>query len=83
MSRADVEFEVDRYTIWPGQACAYMTGRETIRRLRNTAQQQLKTTFDIKAFHQAILAPGPRPLPVLELDIADWIQSQRPQPSKK
>lgn len=83
MSRADVEFEVDRYTIWPGQACAYMTGRETIRRLRNTAQQQLKTGFDIKAFHQAILAPGPRPLPVLELDIADWIQSQRPQPSKK
>jgi uncharacterized protein (DUF885 family) len=83
MSRSDIEFEVDRYTIWPGQACAYMTGRETIRRLRNTAQQQLKAGFDIKAFHQAILGPGPRPLPVLELDIADWIQSQRPQPSKK
>ena len=67
---------------WPGQACAYMTGRETIRRLRAGAQQQLKASFDIKAFHQAILAPGPRPLPVLEADIADWIASQRPQPVK-
>ena len=32
-----MENEVDRYTIWPGQACAYMAGRETIRRLRETA----------------------------------------------
>lgn len=77
----EIESEVDRYAIWPGQACAYMTGRETIRRLRTGAQQQLRASFDIKAFHQAILAPGPRPLPVLEADIADWIASQRPQPS--
>ncbi len=83
MSRADVEFEVDRYIIWPGQACAYMAGRETIRRLRASAQQQLKAGFDIKAFHQAVLGPGPRPLPVLEADIADWVQSLRPQPSNK
>lgn len=78
----EIESEVDRYAVWPGQACAYMTGRETIRRLRTGAQQQLKTAFDIRAFHQAILGPGPRPLPVLEADIADWIASQRPQPSK-
>jgi uncharacterized protein (DUF885 family) len=84
MSRSDVEFEIDRYIIWPGQACAYMAGRETIRRLRASAQQQLKTRFDVKAFHQAILGPGPRPLPVLEADIADWVQSlRRPQPAKQ
>lgn len=83
LARSEVEFEVDRYSIWPGQACAYMTGRETIRRLRTNAQQQLKQAFDIKAFHQAILGPGPRPLPVLEQDIADWVASLRPQPAKK
>lgn len=83
LARSEAEFEVDRYTIWPGQACAYMTGRETIKRLRANAQTQLKASFDIKAFHQAILGPGPRPLPVLEADIADWVASQRPQPGKK
>lgn len=83
LARAEVEFEIDRYTIWPGQACAYMTGRETIRRLRTNAQQQLKQRFDIRTFHQAILGPGPRPLPVLEQDIADWVASQQPQPAKK
>ncbi len=31
LARSEAEFEVDRYTIWPGQACAYMTGRETIK----------------------------------------------------
>jgi uncharacterized protein (DUF885 family) len=83
MSRQDVEFEVDRYTIWPGQACAYMAGRETIRRLRANATQQLKGAFDVKVFHQQILGPGPRPLPVLEADINDWVASLKPQPAKK
>lgn len=83
MSHWDIETDVDRYMIWPGHACTYVTGRETIRRLRAGAQQQLKAGFDIKAFHQAVLGPGPRPLPVLESDIADWVASQRPQPGKK
>lgn len=83
MSPQIIESDVDRYTIWPGQACAYIAGRETIRRLRTGAQQQLKAGFDIRAFHQAILGPGARPLPVLEADIADWIAAQRPQPGKK
>ena len=83
MSSQTIEADVDRYAIWPGQACSYVAGRETIRRLRAGAQQQLKAGFDIRAFHQAILGPGARPLPVLEADIADWIASQRPQPGKK
>ena len=83
MARADVEFEIDRYIIWPGQACAYMAGRETIKRLRASEQQQLKGAFDIKAFHQTILGPGPRPLPVLEADIVDWVQSLKSPPVKQ
>lgn len=76
----NAELEVDRYAIRPGLACAYMTGRETIRRLRATAEKELKTAFDLKAFHAAILAPGPRPLPVVEADIAAWIASKKPPP---
>lgn len=72
-----MENEVDRYVIWPGQACAYMSGRETIRRLRRTAAQALGVRFDLKLFHDALLQPGARPLPVVEADIADWIASRR------
>ena len=76
----NAELEVDRYAIRPGLACAYMTGRETIRRLRATAQRELKAGFDLKAFHEVILAPGPRPLPVVEADITAWIASKTPAP---
>jgi uncharacterized protein (DUF885 family) len=76
----NAELEVDRYAIRPGLACAYMTGRETIRRLRATAQRDLKTSFDLKGFHEAILAPGPRPMSVVEADIAAWIESRKPAP---
>jgi uncharacterized protein (DUF885 family) len=78
LSQAAMENEVDRYTIWPGQACAYMTGRETIRRLRTVAQRELGQAFDLRGFNDAILSPGPRPLPVLEADIDDWVASRRP-----
>jgi uncharacterized protein (DUF885 family) len=78
MSRSAMENEVDRYTIWPGQACAYMAGRETIRRLRTSAQNELGQAFDLRGFNDAVLAGGTRPLPILEADIADWVASRRP-----
>ncbi len=78
MPRARMENEVDRYTIWPGQACAYMAGRETIRRLRTSAQRELGQAFDLRSFHDAILGAGPRPLPVLEADIDEWVAARRP-----
>jgi uncharacterized protein (DUF885 family) len=81
IDRVEAEYEVDRYTIWPGQACAYMAGRETIRRLRADAQRQLKGAFDLKAFHGVILGPGPRPLFVVEADVAAWVSAQRSPPA--
>lgn len=80
MTAAEAELEVDRMTIWPGLAASYMTGRETIRRMRAGAERELKAAFDLKAFHEAILVPGPRPLPVLEADIAEWVAARRPAP---
>ena len=80
LPRESMENEVDRYTVWPGQACSYMTGRETLRRLRDAARQELGAAFDIRTFHETVLAPGPRPLPVVENDIYQWLGAGRPQP---
>jgi uncharacterized protein (DUF885 family) len=83
MARAQMENEVDRYIIWPGQACAYMVGREKIRNLREEADVELGQTFDLKTFHDAVLTGGGRPLGVLEIDIQNWIQSRRaPAPAE-
>jgi uncharacterized protein (DUF885 family) len=77
LPRASMENEVDRYTIWPGQACAYMVGREKIRALRKQAETELGPAFDLKAFHDVLLAGGGRPLSVVDTDVRDWIASRR------
>ena len=74
------ELEVDRFAIRPGLATSYMLGREAIRRARIAAQKELGERFDLKAFHAALLGPGARPLPVMEADIAVWVEDQRPPP---
>ncbi len=78
VTQQTAEMEVDRYAIRPGVAVSYMVGRETIRRLRAAAQRELGQSFDLKAFHDAILTPGPRPLHVVEADIGAWIASYKP-----
>ena len=76
--RSAMETEVDRYAVWPGQAAAYMIGRERIWQLRRKAMNTLGDQFDLAAFHHAILSGGPRPLDILDADIDRWIAAQRP-----
>jgi uncharacterized protein (DUF885 family) len=78
LARSQMSDEVDRYTIWPGQACAYMIGRVKIRALRDDADTELGVDFELKSFNDAILAGGPRPLPVLETDIQEWMHGRKP-----
>jgi uncharacterized protein (DUF885 family) len=56
--------EIERYSVWPGQACAYKLGETVISRLRS--EMEAKPGFDIKAFHDAVLLGGSMPLTVLE-----------------
>jgi uncharacterized protein (DUF885 family) len=56
--------EIERYVVWPGQACAYKLGETVISRLRREAEA--KPGFDIKRFHDAVLLGGSMPLIVLE-----------------
>jgi len=53
-------------------------GELKIRELRREAQDELGTRFDLRAFHDAVLANGAVPLPILEEQIRAWIASRRP-----
>lgn len=65
--------EVERYCVWPGQACSYKLGHTVITRLRDKAKARLGDRFDLKKFHDAVLLDGALPLPVLEARINGWI----------
>ena len=78
-SRASIVTEVERYAVWPGQATAYMVGRETINRLRSEAKTQLGDQFDLRGFHDAVLTNAAVPLSVLETVVKAWVEKQKGQ----
>lgn len=73
LAENNVENEVDRYIGWPGQALAYKLGQREIFSLRREAEARLGPTFDIRAFHDVILANGAIALPVLRQQVEMWI----------
>ena len=75
-TRASVEREVERYSVWPGQATSYKLGQLKILELRERAERALGDDFDIRAFHDVILLDGAMPLPVLEAKVDAWIESR-------
>ncbi|MBS41770.1 MAG: DUF885 domain-containing protein [Nocardioides sp.] len=62
--------EVDRYICSPGQATSYMVGRLEIERIRREAEARQGASFDVKAFHSAVLDSGSLPLGVLDEVVA-------------
>jgi uncharacterized protein (DUF885 family) len=77
LSLHEVTTETDRYISWPGQALAYKMGELKIRELRRMAEADLGPRFDLRAFHDAVLANGPVPLPVLEEQIRAHVAARR------
>ncbi len=73
---SSVTTEIERYCVNPGQACAYMIGRQAINRIRQQATTTLGARFDLKAFHDTMLANGAVPLSVLESVLETWSASQ-------
>ena len=76
-TRASVTREVERYSVWPGQACSYKLGMIRINELRTKAETELGDAFDLARFHDAILLDGSMPLPVLEAKINRWIEAEK------
>lgn len=69
---SSITTEIERYCVWPGQACSYMVGRQAINRMRQAAERQLGARFDLKSFHDTMLANGAVPLSVLERIMSEW-----------
>lgn len=67
------ENEIDRYSVWPGQACAYTIGKLRIMAMRDDARQALGSKFDLKRFHTVVLQHGSVPLDLLAELVDDYI----------
>ena len=72
--------EVLRYMAWPGQALGYKIGELTLLDIRAQAEQRLGARFDIRAFHDALLAEGHLPLTLARERMAAWVEAQAQKP---
>ena len=73
LSETDATIETDRYIGWPGQALTYMMGCREIERLRRQIETRDGSAFDLRAFHDAVLAHGSLPLATLARELPNWV----------
>ena len=71
----DAEIEVDRYTVWPGQALSYKLGQREIERARAEVSERMGSRFDLRAFHDEVLGHGSLPLGTLRREIPGWVEA--------
>ncbi len=69
--------EVERYMVWPGQACSYMIGLLHILELRQNAKRTLGSKFSLPEFHDVVLRSGAVPLTVLTQIVERWTVTQQ------
>ena len=73
LSETDAVIETDRYICWPGQALTYKIGQREIQRLRAELSARDGSTFDLRAFHDAVLGHGSLPLATLARELPNWL----------
>ena len=71
----DAEIEVDRYTVWPGQALSYKLGQREIERARAEVSDRMGERFDLRVFHDEVLGHGSLPLATLRREIGGWVEA--------
>ena len=74
LSLHEINTETDRYISWPGQALSYKIGELKIRELRNKAEKELGSEFNIRDFHEVVLEQGTVTLAILEERVDNYIQ---------
>ena len=72
-----VTTEIERYCVWPGQACSYKLGHNKWVELREASKAALGDRFDIRAFHDIGLGTGGVPLTVLDKVMTEWTAAQK------
>jgi uncharacterized protein (DUF885 family) len=72
-----IQSETDRYIAWPAQALSYKLGQLKFRELRERAQKELASSFDLRKFHDEMLDGGTLPLDLLEARTDKWIAQQK------
>lgn len=77
LSEDIIEGEIDRYIMMPGQATAYLLGKNEIQRLRQISKKELGANFDIRQFHNEVLKHGMVSLSILKAQIEAWIEIQK------
>lgn len=68
--------EIRRYLTMPAQATGYKIGMIKIMELRARAEQKLGAKFDVRGFHDLLIASGSQPLSILERRVDEWIAAQ-------
>jgi uncharacterized protein (DUF885 family) len=73
LSETDATIETDRYIAWPGQALTYMIGCREIEKLRRELTARDGSAFDLRGFHDQVLAHGSLPLATLTRELPNWV----------
>lgn len=73
LSETDATIETDRYLCWPGQALTYMIGCREIEKLRRELTARDGSAFDLRGFHDQVLAHGSLPLATLSRELPNWV----------
>ena len=76
MSDSEVVAEIERYIVWPGQACSYKVGALKMLEQRERAKQNLGDQFDLREFHSLVLGHGEPPLFIVEELIDSYIEQK-------
>ncbi|PJZ56429.1 DUF885 domain-containing protein [Leptospira barantonii] len=77
MAPKDVTSEIERYIVYPGQACSYKLGMLKILEMREKVREKQKDKFDIRKFHSVVLDSGSLPLTILERLVNEELLSDK------
>ncbi len=76
LSDTDASIETDRYIAWPAQALTYMLGQREILRLRRQLEERDGPAFDLRSFHDEMLAHGSLALSTLAKELPNWVTAR-------
>jgi uncharacterized protein (DUF885 family) len=77
LTETEVITEVERYMVEPGKACAYKVGMIKILELREKANRELGSRFDLKDFHDVVLRNGSVTLKILSRIVEEYIDEKK------